>query len=144
MGRVSDGAAEVPAVEVFLRAGHLDLEIRQPPQRVGNGGLVLGVDAAVTIQHHVAREQVLVRIDEGAQVGRADFFLTLEQELQVHAQRIVFLHRFDRTQAGVELAFHVRRPPRHHIIAAHRGLEGRAVPLLERVRRLHVVVAVDQ
>ena len=53
-------------------------------------------------------------------------------------------HRLDGLEHGQDLPLHVRGPPGEQVLAADRGPEGVALPQLQRVHRLHVVVAVDQ
>jgi hypothetical protein len=89
-------------------------------------------------------QQVAVGADELRQVGGADFLLPLEQELEGGPLSSGAQNRLDGLQHGQDLALHVRGPPGVQVLAADGRLEGVALPQLQRIHRLHVVVAVDQ
>ena len=92
----------------------------------------------------------------GSQTGRtglhvlfdmlaAGFLFAFDEELHVHGQFAVAaqqaLHGLD---LQIDLAFVVGCAAREDVAAPHLRLEGRRFPLIERIGRLHIVVAVEQ
>ena len=57
---------------------------------------------------------------------------------------VLFQVRFDRLEVHEDLALVVGRPARVDLAVADRGLERRRLPQVERIDRLHVVVAVEE
>jgi hypothetical protein len=86
-----------------------------------------------------------VRLQQRLEVGAADLLLALDDELQVDRQRALALqqapHRLDLVE---HLALVVDGAPGARLALDDDRLERRRVPQLERVDRLHVVVAVDE
>ena len=145
MQRVRHSPAVAPRVQILRCGRERDLEPAEPAARHGERRLVDAPHRAIGRDDGVSREQRLVLADEGVEVAAADLFLALEHELDVDGQttrgREERLGHGDRNQhrplvvgdaAGVEAAVAHRRRPR------------RAVPFVERVGRLHVVVSVHQ
>ena len=94
---------------------------------------------------HVGLQLVLVRADEVVEVRTADFLFALDHELHVHGQAAVLLHvRFDRLEVHEHLPLVVGRAARVDLAVANRRLEGRRLPQIQRIDRLHVVVPVEQ
>ena len=92
-----------------------------------------------------ALELVLVGADEVVEVDAADFFFAFEDELDVHRQPAVLLQvRFDRLEVHEHLALVVGRAARVDLAVADGRLERRRLPEVERIDRLHVVVAVEE
>ena len=92
-----------------------------------------------------AVELVLVGADEVVEVDAADFLLAFEDELHVHRQPAVLLQvRLDRLEVHEHLALVVGGAARVDLAVADRRLERRRLPQLQRIDRLHVVVAVEQ
>ena len=84
-------------------------------------------------------------VEQTWQGPAADFFLALQQDL--HVQRQSASHRqpcLQPRQRDPERRFVVRRATRHVAISMQRRLKGRRLPLVQRVRGLHVIVAIDQ
>ena len=83
--------------------------------------------------------------DEVVEVDAADFLFALEDDLDVHRQPAVLLQvRFDRLEVHEDLALVVGGAARVDLAVAHGRLERRRLPQIERVDRLHVVVAVEE
>jgi len=73
------------------------------------------------------------------------FLFALEEDAHIEWQRAVGCQqRFQCLNLGHHLAFVVDRAARVDVAIALRGLEGRRKPLVERVGRLHIVVAVNE
>ena len=92
-----------------------------------------------------AAEHRLVGADEVVEVGAADLLLALEQHLDVHRQASLLRQvRLDRLHVHEDLALVVDGAAGVELAVAHRGLERRRGPQLQRIHRLHVVVAVEE
>ena len=75
----------------------------------------------------------------------SDLLLALDEELEVERQAPGLLHvRLDRLDVHEDLALVVRRAARVDLAVAHRRLERRRRPEIQRIDRLHVVVAVEE
>ena len=95
--------------------------------------------------HEVGLEHVAVLAHELGDVRAADLLLALQQDHDVARQLAMHREmRLDRQDLGEVLALVVADAARVDPAIADRRLEGRADPGLQRVRRLHVVVAVEQ
>ena len=88
-------------------------------------------------------------VEEGGEARRAGFLLALEQDRHGHRQRA--MGRDDGAAGldeGHQLSLVVGRPARHQDLAVRPvlelGLERSALPEVERVGGLHVVMAVEQ
>ena len=97
----------------------------------------------MTTASHASRCGVV--LEEARQVRGADFLLALDDEHHVRRERAVLrqqrLHRLD---VQVHLTLVVHGAAGEQVAVAHLRLERRALPLLQRLRGLHVVVAVDE
>ena len=92
-----------------------------------------------------ADSSVLCDADEVVEMLAADFLLALDDELHVHRQASVLLQvRFDRLEVHEHLALVVGGAARVDLAVADRRLERRRLPEIQRIDRLHVVVAVEQ
>ena len=134
-------------VAVGRLQGHL--HIGHAAQPGGDRRRVDVPHAGVADQRQVGREFALVGGQERLQVGAADFLLALDQHGDVGgdaaggllpgAQRLDEHHR---------LALVVHRAARDEALAVRAidqlRLERRAVPEIQRIDRLHVVMAVEQ
>ena len=75
----------------------------------------------------------------------ADFLLAFDDKGQVARKfGVGFQVGFNGVQVGQVLAFVVAGPAREKRAPFQPRLKGRAFPKLERLRRLHVVMAIDQ
>ncbi len=138
-------AAERSGVQVGRRAAQVDLEVHEAAQAVADRRHAAGEHRCVRDDDDVASEPALLVPDESAQVLAADLLLALDHHLDVDRQPPVRLHvRFDGLQMHEHLALVVGSSAREEIAVAHRRLERRRGPLLDRIHRLHVVVAVDE
>ena len=92
-----------------------------------------------------AASSCLCVADEVVEVHAADFFFALDEELDVERQAAGLLQvRLDRLDVHEHLALVVGGAARVDLAVAHRRLERRAGPQIDRIDRLHVVVAVEE
>ena len=95
--------------------------------------------------HDVGAKLALVRADEVVEMLAADFLFAFEDDLDVHRQAAVLLQvRLDRLEVHEDLSLVVGRAAGVDLAVANRRFERRRLPQLERVHRLHVVVAVEE
>ena len=84
-------------------------------------------------------------LDEVVEIRGADFLLAFEDDLDVHRQAAVLLQvRLDRLEVHEDLPLVVGRAARVNLAVADGRLERRRLPEVERIDRLHVVVAVEE
>src|SRR2546425_476143 len=84
-------------------------------------------------------------LEKRFQVRAADLLLALDEKRQITRQTGAgFEPGLDGVQVGQVLAFVVASPSREERAPFNPGLEWRRVPQLERLGRLHVVMAIDQ
>ena len=132
-------------MQVAVGPLHVELEVGQPLQAVGDGRHARGELAGVGDDGVVAGQPVGVLGHVGLEVDPADLFLTLDQELDVDGERPGRLEPgLGRLQVGEHLALVVGGAAGVEVAVANRRLERRREPGLQRLGRLHVVVAVDQ
>ncbi len=75
----------------------------------------------------------------------ANFFLALDHKIDIHWQIAFLLQRFlDSNDVRKNLSFVVRCAARKNVTVFQHRLERRRVPQLERIRRLNIIMAVDQ
>ena len=136
-------------MQVVADGGNEDFAVDQPPQTVRDRGDAAGELVRVADDRDVGSKRVLVCADEGVEVVAADLLLTFDQHDQIHRQPARLLAGAD----GLDVAPHLplvvdgasgvyRLVTR--AVVAHRRLERRSRPLVQRLGRLHVVVAVKQ
>ena len=115
---------------------------RSPTQMVGSSGANISVSQ--TTAASALRRGGLV-FDVRLDVLAAGLLLAFEQELHVDRQLAGGLQQaLDGFDLDVDLALVVAGAARVDVVAAHFGLERRRLPLVQRIGRLHVVVAVEQ
>ncbi len=86
-----------------------------------------------------------MRPDEVIEVDAADFFLSLDEEPDVERQAAGLLHvGLDRLDVHEHLALVVGRAARVNLAVAHGCLKRRRRPEIQRIDRLHVVMAVEE
>src|SRR3990167_8679592 len=142
---VGDAAAEGARVQVDRGAGDFNLEVAQAPQAVADRGEALAQHGGVAHEQGVAAEPVPALADELVDVLAADFFFALDHELDVHRQAALVLHEgFQRLEVHEDLALVVHHAAGVELAVAQGQLPGRREPLVERLGRLHVVVAVEE
>ena len=88
---IRDGAAERSGMQIALRAAQVDLKIREAAQAVADRRNAAIEHRRVGDDDDVGREFLLVRSHEVVEVDAADFFLALDEELDVERQAAVLL-----------------------------------------------------
>ena len=115
---------------------------RSPTQMVGSSGANISVSQTTAASACEARR---LGLHVGFDVLAAGLLLAFEQELHVDRQFAGGLQQaFDGLDLDVDLALVVAGAAGVDVVAADLGLEGRRVPLVQRIGRLHVVVAVEE
>ena len=148
--RVLRAAAEDAGMQIAVGGLDLDLVIDEPAQRGGDRRRVLVPHAGVADQREVGLQVGLVLLEERHEVLRADFFLALDDDGDVDRQRS--RHRLPGAAGldeGHQLPLVVLGAARDDDLAAvgmvgHDRLERRTVPQVQRIDRLHIVMAVEQ
>ena len=104
------------------------------------------VDIALFPNGPVAGEQFLVLLYELGNVGAADLFFAFHDEGDAAGQPVVIgrAHRIHGGETGDQFALVVDGPACIERAFAHGGLERRRGPQLQWLRRLHVVVVVEE
>ena len=125
-----------------------DLLQHQTAQRRGDGGRPLVPHIGVADQRHVGFDLGAMRGDEGGQRGRAGLLLALDQDRHMAGQAAAVAQGAAGLDKSHHLALVVRRAARHDAPPRRRvgkaRLERLGLPQVERVRRLHVVMAIEQ
>ena len=86
-----------------------------------------------------------LRFEKTGKAFAADFFLAFDHERQIAGQGSAgFQIGFDRFEVREILAFVVRAAARENVAAGDARLEWRRLPEFQRLRRLHVVMAINQ
>ncbi len=127
-------------MQVPLPGPHLDVEVRDPPRRD-----LEDRDARleqVPVEDDTGVAPTLVRRQEVDDRVAAGLFLAVAREPHVDRQRALGGQKRRRLQQEVELPLVVGHAARVEPPVAHRRLERRALPALERLRRLDVEVPV--
>ena len=120
----------------------VDVEVREPAGR--------DVERRQTATDHDAVEDdprvgaAFVALEELDDRVAADLLFAVAAEADVHGQLALQRQLAGGGELHVEVALVVDRAAAVEVVAADLGLEGRRVPQLERVRRLHVEVAVAE
>ena len=113
---------------------HSEIELG-PTVRIYSAGLP---DAGV------GGQQVLICLDKRFHPGTADLLFPLDQELYAGRMPAGHLfHRIDGGQPRYDVALVIRNPPGVHLAVPDARLERRCVPQVQRLRRLNVVVVVE-
>ena len=143
--RIDHRAAVHPAVKIRLWSFHADLEVRQSPQRTEDRRLARREHRRIRNHNGITLQPGRVFGDERRQVLAADFLLTFREHDHVHRQRTAGFHmRFECLQVQKQLPLVVDTATREELTLTHGRFERGRRPQLQRFRRLHIVVAIDQ
>jgi hypothetical protein len=148
LGHRLDGIAQHAAVqagvEVAAGAGDLDIKKHKTAETAGEHDLILGGNAGVGQVDEICLQPVAVGLKEFGKARAADLLLALDQETDAQRQvRAAFEQPSHGRDVGHERPLVVRRAAAKDTLTADLGLEGRRLPEIERIRRLHVVVTID-
>ncbi len=127
-------------------AAGFQLGIEDAPQADRQAGRFRREHVRVGNKRRVARQAMGVRLEELLDALAADFLLALHDDPDVHGEpSAASLHqRLEGLHVHEDLPLVVRRAPRVDILVTDMGLEGRCLPLVNRIDGLYVVVAVAQ
>ena len=133
-------------MEVAGGAGDLDFGVHQAAGGGRHRGHVLLRERSVEQHHGVRAQAVAFGLEKGGEDDAAALLLTLDRHPQVDGQSAAFrLHRVaDGGDQRHVVRLAVAGAARVDLAIADGRLERRRLPLLERVRGLDVVVAVDE
>ena len=140
--RVQRAAAVEAGVQVALAGPHGHVEVREPARGDAELRDAALRHAAVEDQRRV-RPALVLREEVDDRVA-ADLLLAVAGDAQVDRQLAGLRELLGRLEQAVELALVVGDAARDEPLAGDGQLERRRVPQLERRRRLHVEVAVDE
>ena len=149
MQRVARGAAIHARMQVAIGAGDGDFLADQTAQRHRDRRMAAAPHVGVADKRQIGGQLLRIGGHERRQVGAARFLLAFEQHGD--ARRQLAGHRLpgaDRLDEGHQLALVVggaaRRDHLDAVALDDLRLEGRRFPEIERIDRLHVVMAVEQ
>ena len=132
-------------MQILARAADAEFQRAHAAIADGDRGLVGAPHRAVGRKHAIRLKQLRIRGDHRLQVPTADLLFALEDELHVERQRAARrkerLRDLDRNE---HRSLVVGRAARVEAAVAQLWLEGLALPPLEGIGRLHVVVAVHK
>ena len=132
-------------MQVAGRTADVELQAERSPHRVSDGRPARPCHRHVRDDDGVRPEPATLRPQEARQAGATHLLFAFDQADQIdrHLSRRAKVG-FQGLEVGEELALVVARAPAVEGAGAHRGTEGRRPPFAQRVRGLHVVVAVDE
>ena len=134
-----------PECRSWSGAAHLEIQVHYPAQAHAERRQARGEHVGVADHGGVGLETRGLRGNVGFDVLAAHLLFALDEELHVYGQAARGLQEaLDSLDRDVDLPLVVGRSAGEDIFTANIGLEGRRLPLLERIGRLHVIVAVEQ
>ena len=143
--RIGRRAAVHAGVQIGFCAAHFDLGVDHAAQADAKRGQAGRKELGVGDQGKVGLEVGGLRGNVVRNSLPSHLFFAFEQDADVERQRAVRgQQRLERLDLRDHLALVVDRAAGVEIAVALGGLEGRREPLVERVGRLHIVVAVDE
>ena len=143
--RIRHGPAKRSRMEVALRAAQIDLAVDEAAEPIADRRHAAIEHRRIRDHDDVGGELALMGLDEVVEVGGADLLFALEDDLHVDRELAGLLQvRLDGLEVHEHLSLVVGRSARVDLAVADRRLKGRRLPQLDRVDRLHVVVAVEE
>ncbi len=132
-------------MQVDIRTRDVDLGIQQATQADRDGRVVALEEARVADDRKVRAESMPVGLEPGVEVGRPGLLLALEHVADVDGQTSLGLQPGTHgPQVEMDLALVVRRATGEDPAVLDARLEWRPDPQVERIHRLHVVVAIHE
>ena len=142
--RIFHAAAEDAGVQIARRPAQLDFKRDDAAQRVGERGMFQAGHSGVGNDDGIAEQFAAIFFEKVREAFAADLLLAFDDERQIARQRRAgFEMRFDGLEMREVLAFVVSRAARVNRAACDARLKRRRCPQLQRLRRLHVVMAVN-
>jgi len=135
-----------PRVRVHGHRAHRHLHRQHPAHAQRIDGPPAGVNIALLPDRPLAGQQVLVVSHKLGDVRAADLLFPFHNKRDPARQRVSVhrAHRVDCGQPRHEFALVINRPACIQRPIAHRRLEGRHRPQLQRLRRLHIIVVIEE
>src|SRR5579859_4135597 len=139
-------AAVLAGVQIVLRAIGVDLGVDDAAQAVDEGGHTRRRHAGIGDEGDVAGELLGVVLDVRLNGFAAGLFFTLDEHTDVDGKSAVAgaHERFEGLDDAVHLAFIVYGAARVDIVVAHSWLKRVALPQLNGIYRLDIVVAIHE
>ena len=132
-------------MQIAIRTIEPDCQRSQTPQRVAERGVLQAGDFGVRDHQRLAGQFPGVLGQEVIERLGADLFLAFDQEIHIAGQIVSGLQPgLDRVDVSQMLALVVADAAGINIAAHPARLKGRRRPEVERIRRLHIVVAVNE
>ena len=139
---VQGGAAVVPRVEVALARANLHVECDEAPR--GDDELRSAAPLHPAVEDDARVRRPVVVCEEAANRMTPCLLFAVADDAERHGERALRGELLDRLELHPELPLVVGDPPRMEPLAPDLGRERVALPELERVRRLDVVVPVHE
>ena len=144
VGRIHHGAAVAPGMEINVGGAYVHLNVGDAAEPNREGRTVAIKEAGVANDHGVAAAAVWVRRHPRLKVHRTRLLFALEDVLHVDGQGAAGRHeRLEGAEMDHDLTLIVGGATSEHASVANDRLKRAGLPEIERVSRLHVVVAVD-
>ncbi len=131
-------------MQIARRPAHRDFERDDAAQRVGKRGIFQAGHAGVRNDDGVAKQFAAVCFEKVREARAADLLLAFDDERQIARQlRAGFQIRLDCLQMREVLTLVISRAARENFTSNDARLKRRRRPQIKRLRRLHVVMAVN-
>ena len=132
-------------VQVAFRSAQIDLVVDKPAESVTDGRDTASKHRRIRDDDNVGGQELLVIADELIEMKAPDFFLAFEKHFDVQRKPAGLLHvGFDGLEVHEDLPLVVGRTASVKLTLSNGRLERRGLPQLDRIDRLHVVVAVKE
>jgi hypothetical protein len=133
-------------VQILLCAANLKLGVDHAAQADAEGGQAIGKQLGIGDQGEVGLELGGLGSDKGRNSLSANFLFAFENDADVEGQLAIVggKERLKSLDVGIDLALVVTAATGVEIAVALGGLKGRAEPLVQRIDRLDIVVAVTE
>src|SRR5580693_1179153 len=143
--RIRDRSAIYAGMQIARGTGEFDLVVIQSTQSIGYRRDALGEHRGIGNDERVGLELLLVLLHVVPEADASDFLFAFDQNFYIDRQLSVHFHDgFERLQMNVDLAFVIGGAAAEKIAIAHGRFEGGRGPKIERFRRLHIIVAVEE
>lgn len=135
----------IGGMQVVRRAAHDQFDVADALCAAHDCWLFERIHAAGFPQAAVGAQQIGVALAEGFEIDRADLLFPFDQKIDAAGEGAIHRQpRLNRLDAQHQVAFIVGDAARIQFTVAQHRLEWRGMPQIERLRRLNVVVVVDQ
>ena len=137
-------------MEIFVRSGYRDFHIAQAAHAAVDGRHLVGDHRGIRNQDDIGREFLFVRGHPSRQRGASDFFFAFEDKLHIVTEFPFAQQVFEGFDVHEQLALVVVGAAAPDGVFSRGGirtddrLERVRAPFLQRLSRLHVVMAIDQ